>query len=171
MGKINFITPLYGDERSTKEILFKQYSKKILKRADFTNQDTRKEIPNFKNMIDKKPVFYVRLDGTPITDFLDTINGSVDRALLVGLLSPLRQSFVREYYETHNLSYASLFTTGDFKEFIKDNNTKYDDKKVSLYLETDISYNDTNRVGELIKLISETFKETYRLTIYVSLIK
>ena len=45
-------------------------------------------------MIDKKPVFYVRLDGT-ITDFLDKINGSVDRALLVGLLSPLRQSFVR----------------------------------------------------------------------------
>lgn len=171
MGKINFITPLYGDERSTKEILFKQYSKKILKRADFINQDTRKEIPNFKNMIDKKPVFYVRLDGTPITDFLDKINGSVDRALLVGLLSPLRQYFVREYYETHNLSYASLFTTGDFKEFIKDNNTKYGDKKVSLYLETDISYNDTNRVGELIKLISETFKETYRLTIYVSLIK
>ena len=171
MGKINFITPLYGDERSTKEILFKQYSKKILKRADFINQDTRKEIPNFKNMIDKKPVFYVRLDGTPITDFLDKINGSVDRALLVGLLSPLRQSFVREYYETYNLSYASLFTTGDFKEFIKDNNTKYDDKKVSLYLETDISYNDTNRVGELIELISETFKETYRLTIYVSLIK
>ena len=51
------------------------------------------------------------------------------------------------------------------------NQIKYGDKKVSLYLETDISYNDTNRVGELIKLISETFKETYGLTIYVSLIK
>lgn len=171
MGKIIFITPLYGDELSTKERIFKLYSKKILKRAGFTNQDTRKEIPNFKNMVDKKPVFYVRLDGTPITDFLDKINGSVDRALLVGLLSLLRQSFIREYYETHNLSYASLFTTGDFKEFIKDNNTKYGDKKVSLYLETDISYNDTNKVGELIKLISETFKESYRLTVYVSLIK
>ena len=49
MGKINFITPLYGDERSTKEIMFKLYSKKILKRADFVNQDTRKEIPIFKS--------------------------------------------------------------------------------------------------------------------------
>ena len=105
-------------------------------------------------MIDKKPVFYVRLDGTPITDFLDKINGSVDRALLVGLLLPLRQSFVREYYETHNLSYASLFTTGDFKEFIKDNNTRYGDKKVNLYLETDISYKGARNALEYRRYLS-----------------
>lgn len=170
MGKIIFITPLYGDELSTKERLFKLYSKKILKRADFTNQDTRKEMPNFKDMVDKKPVFYIRLDGTPITDFLDKINGSVDRALLVGLLSPLRQSFVREYYETHNFKYAQLFTNQNFKDFKEDNTCVYVDRKVNIYLETDVSYTDINRVGELIKTLTETFKEMHELTIYVSLI-
>ncbi len=170
MGKIVLLTPLYGDDSSTKERLFKLYGKKILKKSSFTKQDTRREMPNFEDMVKRNPAFYFRLDGKDLCDFMDSIERSVDKALIVGLLSLLRQSFIRTYYELYNFKYAQLFTNQNFKDFKEDNTCVYGDRKVSLYLETDILYIDTNRVGELIRTLSETFKEMPKLTIYVSLI-